>query len=105
MNIIRSLREPASTYAEETRGMAAQALDNTRELAGQALERAGERMRDMRYGMRDMANHGASNMRDYAQATSRYVAEQPLKSALIAAAIGAAVAGLVLALRRNRRVY
>jgi hypothetical protein len=31
------------------------------------------------------------------------VAEQPVKSALIAAAVGAAVAALVLAIRRNRQ--
>jgi len=104
MNIIRSFRSSDPSY-EDVRGKAAQTLDSTRELAGQALERAGERVRDLRYGMRDMANQGASNMREYAQATSRYVAEEPVKSALVAAAIGAAVAGLVLALRRNRSSY
>lgn len=106
MNIIRSLRGSGETaYAEDPRGMAAHAMDTTREMAGTALERAGERMRDLRYGMRDMASRGANSMGEYAHATSRYVSEQPLKSALIAAAIGAAVAGLVLAMRRNRRYY
>ena len=38
-------------------------------------------------------------------ATTRYVSEQPVRSALIAAAVGAAVAALVLAMRRNRRYY
>ena len=38
----------------------------------------------------------------YAQATTRYVGEHPMKTALIAAGVGALVAGLVLALRRNR---
>jgi ElaB/YqjD/DUF883 family membrane-anchored ribosome-binding protein len=102
MNIIRSIRRGDHAY-EDPRSMATQALDSTRDLAGTALERAGERMRDLRYGVRDMASRGANSMGEYAQATTRYVAEQPLKSALIAAAIGAAVAGLVLALRRNRR--
>jgi len=48
-----------------------------------------------------------SSVGEYAHATTRYVAEQPLKSALIAAAIGAAVAALVLAMRRNsnKRYY
>jgi ElaB/YqjD/DUF883 family membrane-anchored ribosome-binding protein len=105
MNIIRSLRRGESSHGEDPRVMAAQAMDDTRELASQALERAGERLRELRYGVRDMANRGASSMGEYAQATTRYVTEQPLKSALIAAAIGAAVAGLVLALRRNRRYY
>jgi ElaB/YqjD/DUF883 family membrane-anchored ribosome-binding protein len=104
MNIIRSLRS-GDAYVEDPRSMAAQALDNTREFAGNAMERAGERMRDLRYGMRDMASRGASSMGEYAHATQRYVSEQPVRSALIAAAIGAAVAGLVLALRRNRHHY
>jgi ElaB/YqjD/DUF883 family membrane-anchored ribosome-binding protein len=42
---------------------------------------------------------------EYAQATMHYVSEEPVKSALIAAAIGAAVAALVLAVRRSRRDY
>jgi len=105
MNIIRSLRSADTVHAEDPRGMAAQALDSTREFAGNALERAGERMRDRRYGGRDMASGGENSMGEYAQATTRYVADEPLKSALIAAAIGAAVAGLVLAMRRRRLHY
>jgi len=109
MNIIRSLRSGDSGYPEDARGLAGQALESTRDIAGTALERAGERMRDLRYGVKDMANRGANSMGDYAQATTRYVSgyvsEQPVRSALIAAALGAAVMGLVLALRRNRRYY
>lgn len=100
MNIIRSFR--SSEPVEDPRGMAAQALDSTREFAGTTMERAGERMRDLRHGLRDMANRSASSVGEYAHATQRYVADEPLKSALIAAAIGAAVAGLVLAMRRRR---
>ena len=37
---------------------------------------------------------------EYAQATTRYVSQQPVKSALIAIAAGTFVAALVLALRR-----
>ena len=73
-------------------------------------------MRDLRYGATDLARKSASSVSEataaaqrqlgqYAQATGRYVSEQPVKSALIAAAIGAAVAALVLAIRRNRRDY
>jgi ElaB/YqjD/DUF883 family membrane-anchored ribosome-binding protein len=71
-----------------------------------------------KYGrdLTDLARKGASTMSDataaaqrqlgeYAQSTRRYVSEEPVKSALIAAAIGAAVAALVLAIRRNRRDY
>jgi ElaB/YqjD/DUF883 family membrane-anchored ribosome-binding protein len=41
---------------------------------------------------------------DYASASTRYVAEHPLKSALIAAAVGAAVAGIVIAMRHRREL-
>ena len=88
-------------------------LESSRRLAGQALERASEKFRDLGFGMKDLAHKGVSTVADrthaaqremsrYATATGRYVTEQPLKSALIAAAIGAAVAGLIIALRHNR---
>jgi len=89
------------------------ALDNTRKMASDAMDRAGERVRDMRTGVSDFASRGMSSMGEgaaaaqrqlgqYAQATTRYVGEHPMKTALIAAGVGALVAGLVLALRRNR---
>jgi ElaB/YqjD/DUF883 family membrane-anchored ribosome-binding protein len=77
------------------------AFESGRKFAGQAIERANERARELRSGMQDMAQRGLSTVADsaqaaqrqlgqYANATGRYVAEQPIKSALIAAAIGAA---------------
>ena len=109
----KSLRAGASSYADEARGATAHALDSTKELASHALERAGETVRDLRYGVKDLASKSATSVSEataaaqrqlghYAQATGRYVSDQPVKSALIAAAIGAAVAALVLAWRRNR---
>ena len=76
-------------------------LDNTRKLASDAMERAGEKMRELRTGMSDSATAAQRQIGQYAQATTRYVGEHPLKSALIAAAVGAAVAGIVIALRRH----
>ncbi|MCM2253479.1 MAG: hypothetical protein NDJ19_14050 [Ramlibacter sp.] len=110
----RSLQAGASEYRDDAVGAGAHALETTRNLASQAMERAGETVRDLRYGASDLARRGATTVGDataaaqrqlghYAQATGRYVSEQPVKSALIAAAVGAAVAALVLALRRNRR--
>ncbi|HMA07563.1 MAG TPA: hypothetical protein VKP68_06875 [Ramlibacter sp.] len=99
----RSIRASAAGYGEEAKGLAGQTLETTRELASQAMGRAGEKVRDLRYGVKDLASKGASNVGEYAQATGRYVSEQPVKSALIAAALGAAVAALVLAVRRNSR--
>jgi ElaB/YqjD/DUF883 family membrane-anchored ribosome-binding protein len=101
MTSTRSIRSDAQAYTDDARGLASQALESTREFANDAFDRAGSRFRDLRSGVKDIASRGASSMGDYAQATTRYVSEEPLRSALIAAAIGAAVAGLVIALRRT----
>jgi ElaB/YqjD/DUF883 family membrane-anchored ribosome-binding protein len=109
----------ASGYADQAAGMgheaigiAERALGTTKELAGQAIDK----VRGLGSGMKGFASKGAHSVGDvthsaqrhlgqYANATGRYVTEQPVKSALIAAAVGAAVAALVLALRRNKRYY
>ena len=75
-----------------------------------------ERVRDLRYGVQDLASRSMSAVGDtasaaqerlgrYAGATGRYVTEQPVKSALIAAAIGAAVAAIVMVARSRRNRY
>lgn len=101
----KSIRSGVSGYADDAVGMTGRALESTRELASQALGKAGEKVRDLRYGVKDLASKGASSVGEYAHVTTRYVTEQPVKSALIAAAVGAAVAALVLAMRRNKRYY
>jgi len=77
------------------------------------------KVRDLRYGVQDLASKSLSAVSDsaqvaqqrlgqYASTTGRYVTEQPVRSALIAAAVGAAVAALVLAARsrsRTRRTF
>jgi len=103
MTSTRTIRAGAASYADDAHGLASQALDSTREYANQAFDKAGARMRDMRDTMKDVGNRAANSMGEYAQATTRYIADEPVKSALIAAAIGAAVAGLVIALRRSSR--
>jgi ElaB/YqjD/DUF883 family membrane-anchored ribosome-binding protein len=77
------------------------ALDNTRKLAAEALDRASATVRDLRSGVSERAAVAQRYMGDYARTGTRYVTEHPLKSALIAAAVGAAVAGLVIALRHR----
>ena len=90
MTSTRTIRHEANGYADDARGLASQALESTREFANHAFDRAGSRFRDLRSGAGD-----------YAQATTRYIAEEPVKSALIAAAVGALVAGIVIAMRRS----
>jgi ElaB/YqjD/DUF883 family membrane-anchored ribosome-binding protein len=74
-----------------------------------------DKVRELGSGMKDYASRGLNtvsgsahaaqrHLSDYAHTTGRYVAEHPMKSALIAAAVGAAVAGVVLAMRHNRRI-
>jgi ElaB/YqjD/DUF883 family membrane-anchored ribosome-binding protein len=110
----KSLSTEISGAADEALKAGSHALESTRQLANQAMDQAGEKVRDLRYGAGDLARRSASTVSDasaaaqrqlgrYVHSTRSYVAEEPVKSALIAAAIGAAVAVLLLALRRNRR--
>jgi len=77
-------------------------LESTRRIANQAMERASNTMKELRSGVSDRAATAQRYLGDYAGAGRTYVTEHPLKSALIAAAVGAAVAGLVIALRNRR---
>lgn len=79
-------------------------IDNTRRMASEALERAAGTMKDLRSGVSDRASTAQRYMGEYASVGTRYVADHPLKSALIAAAVGAAVAGLYLAMRHRREL-
>ena len=81
-----------------------ESLDNTRRMASDALERASNTMKGLRSNMSDRASSAQRAMGQYANVGTRYVADNPLKSALIAAAVGAAVAGLYLALRHRREL-
>lgn len=98
-------REGAQRWAEEAGQAGSNLVDNTREFAAQALERAASRMRDLREGVADTASAAQRQMGQYADITRRYVADQPLRSALIAAAVGAALAWMVLAMRRRGGRY
>lgn len=109
---------------DEASSAAHRALDSTREFANSALESAEGTVRGLHSRVDPMVDKlaeaaqklarqsldMASEARQRAQqslnqasaATSRYVAEQPLRSVLIAAAVGAAVALLVSASRERR---
>ena len=76
-------------------------LDSTRKMAADALDRASASMKDLRSGVSERATAAQRYMGEYARTGSRYVTDHPMKSALIAAAVGAAVAGLVIALRHR----
>jgi ElaB/YqjD/DUF883 family membrane-anchored ribosome-binding protein len=76
-------------------------FDSTRELAALALERAADKMRDLREGVAETANTAQRKVHDYAGASARYIADQPVRAALIAAGIGALVMAAILVSRRR----
>ena len=102
------------------------AIDSTRNYANHALDVADEKMHSLRNGVQpaldkfsrkageyahqgmDMAVNAKDKAREslnhYSAATGRYVSDKPMQSVLIAAAVGAAVALLVLS-SRNRNRY
>lgn len=79
-------------------------LDSTRRMASDALQRASDTMKGLRSGMSDRTSAAQRAMGDYTSAGTRYVAEHPLKSALVAATVGAAVAAVVIAMRHRREL-
>ena len=114
-------RGSARRLGEEMRDSAEHAYDDSREFANDSLGRVSEKVRDLRrdlepavdqlrYRARRAARQGmdaASEARDrtretvdyYTDATGRYVADQPVRSVLIAAAAGAVLAALLMAAR------
>jgi ElaB/YqjD/DUF883 family membrane-anchored ribosome-binding protein len=101
---------------DDVMNAAESALDSTRQLASQVIGRAGDKARELRYGAKDLASKGLGVATDataaaqkqlsrYADVTGRYVSQQPVRSALIAVAAGAAIAALVIAARRRNSRY
>ena len=117
-----------SQLAEEARQTASDAIDSTRAYAQNAVNAAGEKVRDLRReaeptveqlaarvqqavqrGLDAASTTSARAQRRLEQAadvTGRYIADQPVRSVLIAAAAGAVITALiVLASRRSRDDY
>lgn len=100
------------------------AMGNSRAMANDTLDRAEDKVRNLRGSIdplvdklasqaqklarqsMDMASEASEraqrSLHRYTDATTRYVANEPVKSVLIAAAVGAAVALLVTTLRDRR---
>ena len=106
-------RAAASLKAAERDAQAAidSAVDGLSSAYGEAkplLSRASQRAREMAHDGYDAARERAAALRDRSQqaveSTRGYVQDEPIKSLLIAAAVGAAVIALVevVRIRRNR---
>ena len=114
------------TASEDLASTAGRAVDSTREFANDALDKAESKVREFSSNIDPTVNMLASKAQKLAQqsfdmasqakeraqqqlkraagATTQYVSEQPLRSVLIAAAVGAGVA-LLISATRNRDRY
>lgn len=122
-------QEAANTVrnaSDDLANSATRAIDSTRDFAKDALDRADSKVREFNSNIDPTVNMLAAKAQKLAQqsfdmaaeakeraqqsirraagATTHYVSEQPLKSVLIAAAVGAGVA-LLIAATRNRDRY
>ena len=94
-------QETANHLANHVLKSAEHAYDMTRNFADESLDQA---QRFARRGLDAASDAGAKAQKTlarYADSTGEYVANQPMKSVLIAAAAGAAIATLVLSARRR----
>lgn len=121
-----SSQEAAATarhFSDQVLNGAEHAMESSRTLANNTLDQAESKVRQLRGSIDPMVDKLATqaqklarqsldmaaeaseraqrSMHRYADATTRYVAKEPVKSVLIAAAVGAAVA-LLVSTARNR---
>ena len=115
----------ASQLADDANKTANDAIDSTRAYAQNAVNAAGEKVRDLRReaepameqiaarvqhavqrGLDAASTTSARAQRRFEQAadvTGKYIADQPVRSVLIAAAAGAAITALIVLASRSTR--
>jgi ElaB/YqjD/DUF883 family membrane-anchored ribosome-binding protein len=121
-----SIKTP-SQLADDLRQTASDAVDTTRAYAQNAVNAAGEKVRDLRRdtepgveqlaarvqqavqrGLDAASSTSAAAQRRFEQAadvTGKYIADQPVRSVLMAAAAGAAITALIVLAARRRDDY
>ena len=127
-NFIRGAEPLMQKTSDDIMSSAEKALEATREHANNALDKAESKVRELRGSVDPMVEMLASkaqkmarqsldmaseakdraekSLKHAADATTRYVSEQPMRSVLVAVTIGAAVALLISSSRnRNRNRY
>ena len=125
-NMTRDAMPAMRKVSDDVLQTASHAVDSTRDYANHALDKAEDKVRELRSNVdplvdrfsakaqqlarqsfdmaaeaKDMAQKSLSR---YSAVTSQYVSEQPVRSVLIAAAVGAAVALLVSSSRQRNRL-
>ncbi|MDO9277328.1 MAG: hypothetical protein Q7U05_02025 [Polaromonas sp.] len=125
MTTSNSAAQTARNTRDDALQATVQATELTRSYAKEALDQAEGKIRELRGSVDPMvdkladtaqklarqsmdmateAKHKAQeSLARYSDVTTKYVTEQPMRSVLIAAAVGAAVALLVTAVRNNKR--
>ncbi len=89
-------RQPTVTSpVHELRETASHAIDATRHLASDAVRYATDTLGEASNQVRHTLSRGTDS-------ASRAIAQQPVRSVLIAAAVGAAIATLAMALAKRR---
>lgn len=124
----QTITKTARQNSDELLHTAEKAVDTTRSYANDALDKAENKVRELRGSVDPVVDMLASKAQHLARqsleiaseakhraqqslsnaagATTRYVSEQPLRSVLIAAAVGAGVALLISSARhRNQNRY
>ena len=99
--------DTAREYSSELADLADKNLHNLQRKVEPALEKFATRAQELAQRGMDMAAHtkdqAKESLANYSAVTTRYVAEKPMQSILIAAAVGAGLALLVAS--SNRRHY
>lgn len=123
-NMTRDAVPAMRKVSDDVLQTASHAVDSTRDYANHALDKAENKVRELRGDVDPLVDMLASkaqklarqsldmaaeakdkaqqSLSRYASATTHYVAEQPMRSVLIAAAVGAAVALLVASSRQRK---
>lgn len=122
----KTARDAAHQASADVQHSAESAIASTRSYANDALDKAEDKVRELRGSVDPVVDMLASKAQKlarqsldmaaeakdkaqqsfhrYADVTTKYVSEQPVRSVLIAAAVGAAVA-LLVSSARNRNRY
>ncbi|MGA0570104.1 hypothetical protein ACO2Q9_05230 [Variovorax sp. VNK109] len=101
--------QSAGQAVDATRGLAHDTADKVRDLRRDiepAVDQWSSRVHDAAQRGLDALAHGSARARDSfvrgTDAAGRMVADQPMKSVLVAAAVGAAITALILVAARRR---
>ena len=102
-----SIQGSARSYAHDALDDAQDKLQEMRHSVDPMVDKLASSAQKLVRQSMDMANQAKQKAQDslsrYAEVTTKYVADQPVRSVLIAAAVGATVALLVSSARSHKR--